>query len=213
MPRLPAFPFVYPILDLTVLGEGSGVDEAAAALLAGGARLVQLRAKDVADGALLAAVKRALAVVRAGGGALIVNDRADVAFIAGADGVHVGQDDLPPAECRRLLGEQALVGRSTHGIEQLRAAAREPVDYVAFGPVFATATKANPDPVVGLEGLREARRHTALPLVAIGGITRANAAAVVAAGADGVAAIGDILRAGGVAQAVREMRAAIGARA
>ncbi len=212
MTRLPAFPFVYPILDLQTLGE-TPVEAAAAALVAGGARLVQLRGKDVGDHALLDAVRRALPIVRGAGGRLVVNDRADVALMAGADGVHVGQDDLPPRECRRLLGERALVGWSTHGIEQLRGAAGEPIDYVAFGPVFATATKRDPGPVVGLEGLREARRHTPLPLVAIGGITRANAADVVAAGADGVAAIADLLRAPDVARAVSEMRAAIGSRA
>jgi thiamine-phosphate pyrophosphorylase len=209
LPRLPAFPFVYPILDLAALG-GRPLVEAAAALMAGGARLVQLRAKDLADGALLAAVRSVLPVVRGAGGALIVNDRADVALIAGADGVHVGQDDLPPAECRRLLGPDALVGCSTHGIDELRRAAREPVDYVAFGPVFPTTTKASPDPVVGLERLREARRQAELPLVAIGGITAGNAAEVVAAGADGVAAIAGLLRAPDVARAVRELRAAIG---
>ncbi|HEU5322810.1 MAG TPA: thiamine phosphate synthase, partial [Methylomirabilota bacterium] len=125
---------MYPILDLAALG-GRPLEEVAAALMAGGARLVQLRAKDVPDGALLAAVRSVLGLVRGAGGALIVNDRADVALIAGAGGVHVGQDDLPAAECRRLLGPDAVVGCSTHGIEQLRLAAREPVDYVAFGPV------------------------------------------------------------------------------
>jgi thiamine-phosphate pyrophosphorylase len=207
--RLPAFPFVYPILDLAALG-GRPLDEAAAALLAGGARLLQLRAKEVTDGELLEAARRVLPLVRGAGGALIVNDRADVALIAGADGVHVGQDDLPPAECRRLLGPDALVGCSTHAIDELRRAAQEPVDYVAFGPVFATPTKANPEPVVGLERLRDARRQTRLPLVAIGGITAGNAAQVVAAGADGVAAIAGLLQASDVARAVGAMRAAIG---
>jgi thiamine-phosphate pyrophosphorylase len=209
VPRLPASPFVYPILDLSMLG-ARPVDEAASALVAGGARLLQVRGKDAADSVLLDAVRRALAVVRAAGGVLVVNDRPDVALIAGADGVHVGQDDLPPGECRRLLGPRALIGWSTHGLEQLSRAAPLPIDYAAFGPVFATASKAGADPVVGLERLREARALWPLPLVAIGGITRDNAASVVAAGADGVAAIGDILGAADVARAVAEMRAAIG---
>ena len=210
MASLPGSPFVYPILDLSLLG-GRTPEAAASALVAGGARLVQVRGKDASDADLLAAVRSALRVVRAGGGALIVNDRADVALIAGADGVHVGQDDLPPVECRRLLGARALIGWSTHDLAQLGQVARHPIDYVAFGPVFATASKRGADPVVGLERLRDARRATTLPLVAIGGITRARAAAVVAAGADGVAAIGDLMGDPDLARAVGEMRAAIGA--
>jgi thiamine-phosphate pyrophosphorylase len=178
----------------------------------GGARLLQVRAKDVPDAVLLDAVRRTLAVARARGAAVVVNDRADVALAAGADGVHVGQDDLPPAECRRLLGASALVGFSTHRLEEVKAAAREPVDYVAFGPVFATTTKVDAQPVVGLEGLREARRHTPHPLVAIGGITRENAAAAVSAGADGVAAIAALLGEDDVAAAVSGMQAALVAR-
>jgi thiamine-phosphate pyrophosphorylase len=206
---LPGPPFVYPILDLALL-RGRAPEAAAAALMAGGARLLQLRGKDVSDAELLEAVRRALPAVREAGGALIVNDRADVALIAGADGVHVGQDDLPPAECRRLLGARALVGWSTHDLGQLRLAASQPIDYVAFGPVFATSSKRGADPVVGLEGLSAARRETTLPLVAIGGITRARAREVVAAGADGVAAIGDLIADADPARAVREMRAAMG---
>ena len=209
MARLPDSPFVYPILDLSLLRERAP-EEAAAALVAGGARVVQVRGKDVSDADLLEAVRRALAVVRAGRGALIVNDRADVALIAGADGVHVGQDDLPPAECRRLLGAGALIGWSTHDLAQLRTAAEQPIDYVAFGPVFATASKRGADPVVGLDGLRAARRCTTLPLVAIGGITRASAASVVSAGADGVAAIGDLMADPDLARATSEMREALG---
>jgi thiamine-phosphate pyrophosphorylase len=207
-PRLPASPFVYPILDLAALGERA-VEEVAAALVTGGARIVQVRAKEIADGALLDAVRRALRVVRAAGGALVVNDRPDVALIAGADGVHVGQDDLPPSECRRLLGPAAIVGWSTHGLDELRAAAAQPVDYAAVGPVFATSSKADTAPVVGLDLVRAARMETRLPLVGIGGITRANAASVVAAGADGVCAIADLMRAPDVARAVAEMRAAV----
>jgi thiamine-phosphate pyrophosphorylase len=210
VPPLPAGPFVYPILDLELLA-GRTVEAAAAALVEGGARIVQVRAKAASDGELLEAVRRALPVVRGAGGLLVVNDRADVALIAGADGVHVGQDDLPPGECRRLLGDRALVGFSTHRLQEVLASAQEPVDYVAFGPVFATATKHDAQPVVGLDGLKEARRHTARPLVAIGGITRANAAAAIAAGADGVAAISGLMRAADLAGAVAALRAAAGA--
>jgi thiamine-phosphate pyrophosphorylase len=207
--RLPDSPFVYPILDVAWLA-GRRVGETAAALLAGGARLIQLRAKQVSDRDLLDLVREALRAVRAGGGLLVVNDRPDVALVAGADGVHVGQDDIPPSECRRLLGERAIVGWSTHGPEQLDAAAEQPLDYVALGPVFATATKADHEPLVGLEGVRAWRRRTRLPLVANGGITEGNAGAVAAAGADGVAAVSALLAAPDPAQAVRRMRAALG---
>lgn len=212
MSRLPPAPFVYPILDLGVLA-GRPLEAVAAALVEGGARLLQVRGKGVPDSRLLDAVRRALAVARAGGAALVVNDRADVALIAGADGVHVGQDDLPPAECRRLLGPGAIVGFSTHTLAQVRAAAGEPVDYVAFGPVFATATKADAQPVVGVDGLRAARGSVACPLVAIGGITRDTAAAAIAAGADGIASISAVLGAGDVAAAVSALQAALVARA
>ena len=112
---------------------------------------------------------------------LVVNDRADVARMLGADGVHVGQDDLPPREVRRLLPAGSILGLSTHGLGQLDAARDEPVDYVAIGPVFPTRTKADPHPVVGLETVRRARQRTRRPLVAIGGITAENARSVVEA--------------------------------
>jgi thiamine-phosphate pyrophosphorylase len=123
---------------------------------------------------------------------LIVNDRADVAPLLKA-GLHLGQDDLPPSDARRLIGTDTCLGYSTHNAGQLTAAAQEPVDYLAIGPLFATQSKINPDPVVGLESLRIWRALTAKPLVAIGGITRDNARSVLEAGADSVAVIGDLL--------------------
>jgi thiamine-phosphate pyrophosphorylase len=123
---------------------------------------------------------------------LLINDRADMAKLLGA-GLHVGQDDLAPGDARRLLGAEALLGYSTHNPQQIAAAAAEPVSYVAFGPVFSTASKENPDPVVGLDELRACRARCDRPLVAIGGITRQNVSAVFAAGADSVAVIGDLL--------------------
>jgi thiamine-phosphate pyrophosphorylase len=202
---------VYPILDVSLLGARS-VAETASTLLAGGARMIQLRAKQVPDLTLLELTRQALAVVRAGGGLLIVNDRPDVALVAGADGVHVGQDDLPPAECRRLLGGGAIVGWSAHSAQDVAAADERILDYVALGPVFATSTKADAEPVVGVAAVKEARPRTRLPLVAIGGITAGNAAAVVAAGADGVAAASSLMRAD-TAAAVRALVAAVGTRA
>lgn len=124
----------------------------------------------------------------------IMNDRADLCLAAEFDGVHVGQDDLSPESVRRIIGPERWLGVSTHNPEQLRAADATSADYLAIGPVFATTSKERPDPVVGLEGVRRARELTRKPLVAIGGITRANAASVIAAGADSVAVISDLIR-------------------
>jgi len=125
---------------------------------------------------------------------LIMNDRADLCLGADFDGVHVGQDDLSPESVRALIGQDRWLGVSTHNPEQLRAADLTSADYVAIGPVFATSSKENPDPVVGLEGVRRARALTRKPLVAIGGITRQNAVSVIEAGADSVAVISDLFR-------------------
>jgi thiamine-phosphate pyrophosphorylase len=125
---------------------------------------------------------------------LIMNDRADLCLAAGFDGLHVGQDDLSPDSARRIIGPARWLGVSTHNPEQIAEADQTSADYLAIGPVFATTSKANPDPVVGLAGVRRAREHTRKPLVAIGGITRANARSVIDAGADAVAVISDLLR-------------------
>jgi thiamine-phosphate pyrophosphorylase len=125
---------------------------------------------------------------------LIMNDRADLCLAADFDGVHVGREDLLPDAARRVIGADRWLGVSTHNPEQLREAGLTSADYLALGPVFATSSKERPDPVVGLEGLRRARALTHKPLVAIGGITRANAASVIEAGADSVAVISDLLR-------------------
>jgi thiamine-phosphate pyrophosphorylase len=137
---------------------------------------------------------------------VVVNDRADVAALARADGVHVGQDDLSPASVRRVVGGQAVVGLSTHGIDQVERALDEPVSYVAIGPVFETSTKTTGCRPVGLEGVRDAAdraRRRGLPVVAIGGITLERAPAVVAAGASAVAVIGDLLTGADPAARVR----------
>ncbi len=125
---------------------------------------------------------------------LIMNDRADLCLAAGFDGLHIGQDDLSPQASRTIIGPDRWLGISTHTPEQIAEADQTDADYLAIGPVFETTTKANPDPVVGLEGVRRARELTRKPLVAIGGITRANARSVIEAGADSVAAISDLLR-------------------
>ena len=208
MAALPERPFVYPIVDAARL---RGRDAACVVdtLARAGARLVQLRVKGLADRPWLALARAALAAARASGTRLVVNDRADIARLVGADGLHVGQDDLTGTAARQVVGPEMLLGVSTHHLDQLAAAAAEPVDYVAIGPVFATASKDNPDPVVGLEMVRRARAVTSRPLVAIGGITRANARSVVEAGADGVAVISDLMDAPDLARAFTELAAAI----
>ena len=171
-----------------------------------GVGIAQLRAKALPDRELLALARAAVAAAREQGVLLIVNDRPDITRLSGADGVHLGQDDLPAAAARELLRD-AVIGISTHDPEQLAVASREPVDYVAVGPVFPTSTKENPDPVVGLELVRRARAETGLPVVAIGGITRPRAAQVVEAGADGLAVIGDLLEAADLDAALAEYAA------
>jgi thiamine-phosphate pyrophosphorylase len=208
--RLPPAPFVYPIVDLARL-RGRDVAAVVDVLARAGARLIQLRAKSGGDRERVARARSAVAAARASGARLVVNDRADVARIVAADGLHVGQDDLDPADARAVVGPDLLLGVSTHGLAQLEAAAAAPVDYVAIGPVFGTASKENPDPVVGLEMVRRARAMAARPLVAIGGITRANAREVVEAGADGVAVISDLLDAADLGRAYAELASAIGA--
>jgi len=189
-------PKLYPITDRRL--SGLSHTEQTARLCEGGARLVQLREKHLSPREFYAEAVEALKLARTFGAKLIVNDRADVALAMGADGVHLGQDDLPPAAARDLLGVRAVIGVSTHSVEQAIAAARLAVDYIAIGPVFDTTSKERPDPVVGLEGLCRVRAAVGhLPLVAIGGITAERAVSVLEAGADSVAVIGALLSTGG----------------
>ncbi|MGH9535637.1 MAG: thiamine phosphate synthase [Terriglobales bacterium] len=182
----------YPILDLG-LAARRGLDAAdlVSGLAALGAPAVQLRAKQLPAGAFLHAAE---SVVRAAAGiAVIINDRVDIARLAGATGVHLGQTDLPPRCARKLLGAGPWIGYSTHSTLQVRAAMAEAdseLSYLAIGPVFPTGNKENPDPVVGLAGIASVRTFYPGPLVAIGGISLERAAAVWAAGADAVAVIG-----------------------
>ena len=190
-------PRLYPITDARLSGLSHA--EQVARLCAGGATLVQLREKRLSPREFYREAVEALRVAREAGARLVVNDRADIALAVGADGVHLGQDDLRPDAARALLGEAAVVGFSTHDLKQAAEAARMPVTYVAFGPVFATSSKENPDAVVGLEGVRRAREVVGekIPLVAIGGITRENARSVLEAGADSVAVISALVSAAG----------------
>jgi thiamine-phosphate pyrophosphorylase len=168
--------------------------EVARAFLAGGARILQLRAKTLGSRAFLELADACVAAVGPHDASIIINDRVDIARLAGAAGVHVGQDDLPPAAARRLLGDDAIVGFSTHTVHQIDAARREPVSYIAVGPVFGSASKDTGYDAVGLALVSAAARLAGdLPVVAIGGITLDNASSVMAAGAASVAIIGDLL--------------------
>ena len=191
-------PGLYAIADLGP--QGADPEALAGALLACGPAALQLRWKDPPGaGAFLEVARRLADRCRARGIPFIVNDRVDVAALAGADGVHLGQDDLPLAAARRLLPPGTLVGVSTHTLAQVEAAVADGADYLGFGPVFATATKARPDRVVGLEGLAAAVRAAApVPVVAIGGLGLDTVADVAATGALCAAVIGDVLRAGDV---------------
>ena len=171
----------------------------AAAYLRGGVTFLQLRAKTMPGDTFLATASAVVQLAHRHGARVVVNDRADIARLAGADGVHVGQEDLGPAAVRRIVGDVSIVGLSTHSIEQIDRAVGEPVSYVAVGPVFGTTSKDTGYGPCGLELVGEAARRArvrGLPLVAIGGITLENAASVLAAGAASVAVIGDLLATG-----------------
>jgi thiamine-phosphate pyrophosphorylase len=197
-------PRVYPILDTAALARhGIAAVPFTEALLEGGARLLQFRHKADFGAAVLEAAERVAALCASAGARLIVNDRADIARLLDA-GVHVGQEDLAPADARRVAGPSRWVGYSTHNEQQLAAGDSEPVDYLAIGPVFATGSKLRPDPVIGLERLAGLRRLTSKPLVAIGGITRETAQAVLATGVDMIAVIGDLMPGENTKQRVRE---------
>jgi thiamine-phosphate pyrophosphorylase len=204
---VPAFAFpsrLYPIVDTLADPQRSAV-ELAEAMLAAGARLLQLRVKGEPTNRFVELARAIQARAGARSAALIINDRSDVAALVGAAGVHLGQDDLPARDARRLLGAEKFIGVSTHNPAQVDAVEREGVaDYVGFGPIYPTSSKPNPDPVQGTAGLRRARARSRLPLVAIGGITLATAGEVIRAGADAVAVIGDLTHAADPAARVRQ---------
>lgn len=187
-----SLPKIYPITD-TGLSGLSHVRQVEL-LIAGGATLIQLRDKCGAPDEFYEQAARCVQIAHQNNARIIINDRADIALAAKADGVHLGQDDLPAERARIILGETAIIGLSTHSLEQARLAANLPVDYIAIGPVCATSTKQDPDPVVGLDGLRSVRTELGhIPVVAIGGINEANLRDVFDAGADSAAMIGAIV--------------------
>jgi thiamine-phosphate pyrophosphorylase len=182
--KLPAF---YPILD----ADRVPAVPAAEALLEAGVRILQFRHKSFFSREAFEQASLISELCRRAGALFVVNDRADVAMLLNA-ALHLGQDDLAPADARRILPAPSILGFSTHNEQQLRAANLEPVDYLAIGPIFPTRSKLNPDPIVGMDRLRSLRKLTQKPLVAIGGITRELAPQVFEAGADSVAVISDL---------------------
>jgi thiamine-phosphate pyrophosphorylase len=197
-------PRIYPILDTESLeSRRVSLETAAAAFLEGGAAILQIRHKGHWSRAVFDSASQVARLCREAGVELFVNDRADFALLLQA-GLHIGQDDLPPRDARKLMGSDAAIGFSSHNARQLCEAGGEPVDYLAIGPVFTTASKRNPDPVIGVEEVKRCRALVEKPLVAIGGVTRQNALEVLRAGADSVAIIADLLPEDAAARSLRE---------
>ncbi len=197
---------LYIILDPAAFPGRELVDLLSAAAEAG-ARLFQYRDKSASmKDAYQQAVRLRQASADAGA-LLIINDRCDLALSVDADGVHLGQQDLPLPHARRLMGPEKLIGVSTHRMEEVDQATREGADYLGFGPIFDTGTKPDHEPVVGIEGLRQARARTRLPIIAIGGLTLANSRSVVEAGADGIAVVSTVAKASDVRATVRDLLA------
>jgi thiamine-phosphate pyrophosphorylase len=188
-----SLPHLYALLDTSCFPDTNALCLSASELIAGGVTLLQYRNKS-GNARQMLEQARELKRLLGDSAKLIMNDRADLCLAAEFDGVHVGQQDLSPEGVRKVIGGALWLGISTHNPGQIAAADRTTVNYLAIGPVFATGSKANPDPVIGVEGVRQARGLSGKPLVAIGGITLANCREVIAAGADAVAVISDLLR-------------------
>jgi thiamine-phosphate pyrophosphorylase len=196
-----------PITDLR-LSPHTAYAELVEALIAGGAWVVQLRMKGASTDEVTATAREVLPRCRSAGVSLIINDDAEACRSSGADGLHIGQDDLSPTEARRIIGPSRILGLSTHSRAQFEMALGEPVDHIAVGPVFGTASKENPDPAVGLDLVRWAKSRIDRPLVAIGGVDQSNIHSVIDAGADIVAVIAAVMKTDDVTRAVRDLRTA-----
>jgi len=194
-------PPLYAILSADVFP--GDLEDWARRLADGGAGIIQYRDKRASSARLLAVAHRLSALAQSHPFRFVMNDRADIAALAGARGVHVGQEDLPVEAARRICGPDCWVGVSTHNLEQFRAAVATSADYIAVGPIFATATKERPDPIVGVEFIRQVRPMTQKPIVAIGGITAEHAADVYAAGANSIAVAADLATAPDLSARVR----------
>ena len=198
---------LYPIVD-TLNAPGRSHVALARAVVEAGAPLLQLRVKNHPTRRFVDIAREVKAIADRHGAQLIINDRVDIARLIDAAGVHLGQDDLPVPSARRVLGTGKIIGFSTHNVAQAEVAAREGgADYIGFGPIFPTTGKERPDPLQGIEGLRQVRARVRLPIVAIGGITAATMGDVLAAGADAVAMIGAIVHAADITMTVRTLLA------
>ncbi|MHB8485535.1 MAG: thiamine phosphate synthase [Candidatus Acidiferrales bacterium] len=199
------FPPLYAVLDEDLLNMPA--QKCARELISAGVELIQYRAKHLSSRKYFEVCSNFAETLASHNARFIVNDRPDIAAMIGAGGVHVGQEDLPPDDARRICGLSRWVGVSTHTLEQVRAAAKTSADYIAVGPIFSTSTKKKSDAVVGTSFIREARKLTQKPIVAIGGITRERAAEVYEAGADSIAVIRDLLETRDLAGRAREFLA------
>lgn len=199
---------LYAVIDTTYV-PFDGIEQAARAVIEGGARILQLRTKDIQSGRMLKAAKLLRAITLERGVTFIVNDRVDVAMMSKAYGVHLGQADIPLADARALLGDGAIIGISTHNPGEAFEAAKNGADYISFGPIFATRTKKDAGSPKGLSRLREMSETTALPIVAIGGITAENVVDIFSHGAAGAAIISEILTAADVKKKTAEIAALI----
>jgi thiamine-phosphate pyrophosphorylase len=184
-------PKIYPITDTEI--SGLSHSEQVKRMIAGGARMIQLRDKSASSRDFYRAAVKALDVAANSGCSIVINDRFDIAYAAGAAGVHLGQDDMPAADVREKAGKDFVIGISTHSVEQVLTALGTPVDYIAIGPIYKTSTKEQPSPTVGIAGILEARAISPIPLVAIGGIDIPDLSQIFEAGADAAAIIGRIL--------------------
>jgi thiamine-phosphate pyrophosphorylase len=204
MMTLRTIPRVYPIIDDAFVPLAM-MEEITNAIVSGGARILQLRAKNLSSGEFLDAAKIIREITKKSGVIFIVNDRLDVAKLSDADGIHLGQHDMPACEARRFLGKSKVVGISTHNIKEAFEAKRLPIDYISFGPIWPTTTKGDAETAQGLKGLSEVRKAVDVPIVAIGGITEARLNEVLNKGANSAAMISDILSSGNIKEKVKRL--------
>jgi len=197
-------PIIYPIIDSSLVTLDN-IGKTAEAIIDGGAKILQLRAKSLSSKEFLETARIIRKITKDKGTVFIVNDRVDIALLTDADGVHLGQDDLPVKEARRLLGNNKIIGYSTHNLREALEAVRLPVDYISFGPIFPTKTKEDAQTPKGLKLLSEVRKAVEIPIVAIGGITETNMAHVLKEGVEGVAMISEILTVKDISQKINRV--------
>jgi thiamine-phosphate pyrophosphorylase len=197
-------PNIYPIIDIPLISSDN-IRKTAQAIIDGGAKILQLRAKKLSSGEFLEAALIIRKITKDKGAIFILNDRVDIALLTDADGVHLGQDDLPVNEARRLLGNNKIIGYSTHNLREALESKKLPVDYISFGPIFSTKTKEDAQTPKGLKGLDEAKKAVKIPIVAIGGIIETNMAHVLKQGVESMAMISDILTAKDISQKIKRL--------